>query len=42
MPAQMILDEGGDEEVGMVVAVLHPQGQRNPGLGAGRLAAIAA
>ena len=29
MPAQMILDKGRDEEIGVVVAFLHPQRERN-------------
>src|SRR3954452_23378814 len=35
MPPQMILDEGGDEEVGMVVTLLIAQGQREACGGAG-------
>ena len=37
MPAEMVLDEAGDEEVGVVIARLPPQGQRDAGRGAGRL-----
>src|SRR4051812_23370445 len=37
VPAQMILDEGGDEIIAVVVALLHPQRQRDPGLPAGRV-----
>src|SRR5436190_5433517 len=35
MPAQVIRHEGGNEVVAVVVAFLHPQGERDGRLGAG-------
>ena len=37
VPAQVILDKGRDKEIGMVVAPLQPQRERNPCLLAGLL-----
>jgi hypothetical protein len=37
MPFQVIVHEGRDEEVGMVVAIVHVQPQRNADLRAGFL-----
>lgn len=35
VPAEMVVHEAADEVVGVVVALLHPQGQRDAGLAAG-------